>query len=310
MNLSLRDIRYIMTIAEEGSITKAARLLHIAQPSLSQALKRIEEECGAKLFIRTQNKMIATAEGLIFIETGREILSLVEHMEGRIEQSARSTVNTIRLGLTFFMGSFLFAKIRASLLGRAPDSVARLVEASSLELEEKLIRGEIDLALLPAPLVNESLQSQILHTTPMLLLLSQDDELNRFAYSKPGEVLPYMDIHLANHRDFLVGKPGQRVRLINEMIFKKAGITPSVVFCSQSLDTIKRVTAAGGGISILPEFYIERLGDTEGICYYNLEPEYSVEWSLLATYVDYACLPLYAREVIDIVKDIYGMRAF
>lgn len=306
MNLSLRDIRYVLKIAEEGSITRAAQLLHIAQPSLSQALKRIESETGAMLFTRAQNQMLPTAEGLIFIETGREILSMVDQMRDKVKQSTQSTVHTIRLGLTFFIGSYLFPKIRASLIERAPDAVVHLVEASSSELEEKLVHGEIDLALLPAPLLNESLQSYSLCTAPMLLLLSKDDELNKFAYRKPGAELPYLDIHLANHRDFLVGKPGQRVRLINEMIFKKAGISPNLVFCSQSIDTIKRVTAAGGGISVIPEFYIERQGGAKDLNCYNLEPEYSVEWALLATYLDRGSLSLFAKEVIGIAKDICG----
>ena len=307
MNLSLRDIRYILAIAEEGSITKAARILHIAQPSLSQALRRIEDEVGVRLFSRDLNHVLPTDEGLIFIETGREIQALVKRMEDRVQQSARSAVNTVRLGMTFFMGSYLFPRIRASLLERVPDASVNLVEASSLELEEKLIEGEIDLALLPAPLVNENIQSQIIHKTPMLLLLSRNDELNKFAYSRQGEELPYLDIHLANHRDFLVGKEGQRVRLINEMIFSKAGISPGVVFCSQSIDTIKRVTAEGGGLSIVPQYYVERLGAMDNIRCYNLEPEYSIDWVLLATYLDYGSLSLPAREIIRIVKDIYSV---
>lgn len=304
MNLSLRDIKYILTIEEEGSVTKAAQVLHIAQPSLSQALKRIEEEIRVRLFVRTQNQMIATPEGIIFIESCREILEYVKNMEEKIELSAKMSVNTVRLGMTFFMGSYFFPKIQAMLIERVPDAVVHLVEDSSIELEKKLIHREIDLALLPTPLVHNEIQFQVLHSTPMLLLLPKDDDLNRFSYTKSAEGRHYLDIHLANHRDFLVGKSGQRVRLINEMIFKKAGISPGIVFCSQNIDTIKRVTAEGGGISIVPEFYVKRLGGMENIICYNLEPEYSVDWVLAATYLDHASLSSPCMHIINIVKEL------
>ena len=76
MNINFREVNYIVTIAQEGTITKAAQKLYIAQPSLSQAVKKIEQETGVVLFTRVKNRLKLTPEGEAFVEAGIK-LSLI-----------------------------------------------------------------------------------------------------------------------------------------------------------------------------------------------------------------------------------------
>ena len=73
MNINFREVNYIVTIAQEGTITKAAQKLYIAQPSLSQAVKKIEQETGVVLFTRVKNRLKLTPEGEAFVEAGIKI---------------------------------------------------------------------------------------------------------------------------------------------------------------------------------------------------------------------------------------------
>ncbi|MDR0616890.1 MAG: LysR family transcriptional regulator [Synergistaceae bacterium] len=305
MNLSLREIEYVLTIREEGNITRAAKKLFIAQPSLSQALKKIEDELGAKLFIRAQNEMTLTAEGEMFVQAGRSILQSFNKMKDDIEKSIGQSSRTIQLGAPPFLGSFLFPRIMETLRSDGIDVEMQFTEANSLELENKLIRREIELALLPTPLISNGLQCRVFHTGRMILLIPAHDQLNQYGYIKSEDDYPYLDIRLTEKKDYLVGKPGQRVRHINEIIFQKARIEPNMIFCSQSIETIKRVSATGAGIAIIPEYYLEKLGAIGGVNCYNIEPEYSYEWSLVAVCRDFDSLSAPAKMVLEIVDKLY-----
>jgi DNA-binding transcriptional LysR family regulator len=303
--VNLKEIEYILTIAQEGNLTRAARKLFIAQPSLSQSLKRIEADMGAMLFLRERNRMKLTKEGELFVDAGRSILRLFDEMKNSIGKSKGNAKRSIHLGSPPFLGSFLFPQIMVMLHNRSVDIDVQLMEGSSLELENKLLCGEIELAMLPMPLINNCLSSWILHTSRMVLLVSSNDPINRFALKLDDRDYPYLDIRLLNDKDFLVGKPGQRVRQINEIIFKKAQIEPRMVFCSQSIDTIKRISATGAGVSILPEYYLEKLGSLGDVNCYNLAPEYSHEWLLAAISRSFDDLSIPALYVLQVLIDLF-----
>ena len=82
--MQLRDIQYVIAAAEAGSFSKAALVVHVSQPALSQMIQRLEDELGVKLFIRKSNKVILTEEGAIFCEEGREILNRSQHLISRM----------------------------------------------------------------------------------------------------------------------------------------------------------------------------------------------------------------------------------
>ena len=81
--MELRVLRYFMTIAREGSITSAANVLHVTQPTLSRQIRDLENELGQKLFIRGSHHMTLTAEGMVLRKRAEEILSMVDKTEVR-----------------------------------------------------------------------------------------------------------------------------------------------------------------------------------------------------------------------------------
>ena len=95
--MQLRDIQYVIAAAEAGSFSKAALVVHVSQPALSQMIQRLEDELGVKLFIRKSNKVILTEEGAIFCEEGREILNRSQHLISRMREFKELTQGKLPL---------------------------------------------------------------------------------------------------------------------------------------------------------------------------------------------------------------------
>ena len=97
--MQLRDIQYVIAAAEAGSFSKAALVVHVSQPALSQMIQRLEDELGVKLFIRKSNKVILTEEGAIFCEEGREILNRSQHLISRMREFKELTQGKLSIAI-------------------------------------------------------------------------------------------------------------------------------------------------------------------------------------------------------------------
>ena len=234
-NLNLREIEYISTIASEGNISRAAQRLFIAQPSLSQAVKKIEQQIGAKLFVRVRNKMRLTYEGERFIEAGNKTAKIFHDLKNEINDIANLKGSRIILGIPFLLGSFIFPQLGASYHRRFPDVDLQLIEGTSRELEAMITNGAVDLAILPLPIKDPDIEKHPVFSSRMVLQVPYGHSLNESCYEKQGrpERFKYVDIRLADREPFLLGHDGQRIREVNELIFQKAQITPKIVFLSK-----------------------------------------------------------------------------
>ena len=106
--MQLRDIQYVIAAAEAGSFSKAALVVHVSQPALSQMIQRLEDELGVKLFIRKSNKVILTEEGAIFCEEGREILNRSQHLISRMREFKELTQGKLSIAIApFYQKNFL-----------------------------------------------------------------------------------------------------------------------------------------------------------------------------------------------------------
>ena len=307
-NLSFREIEYIVTIAAEGSITKAAQKLFIAQPSLSQAVKKIEQTVGVKLFTRVRNKVNLTYEGELFVESGIKTIKIFHDLENKINDIANLNCGRIILGIPFLLGSYIFPRLGAAYHSRFPNVDIKLVEGTSSELETMILNGAIDLAIIPLPLKKPDIAYHAVFSSKMVLQIPSGHRLNQYAYKKPGhpERFEYLDIRLADGEPFLLGYQGQRIRTVNEIIFQKANITPQVIFTSTSIDTIRRIAATGVGLTIVPEHYLNHLGLIPDTNYYFLEDEYSYPWTIVAAYYSGSYLSVAVQELINTLDIVFG----
>lgn len=149
--MEIREMNYIVAIAEEGSISKAAERLFIAQSGLSQFLGRLESEVGAKLFVRTSTGVRPTEAGRLMIEYAYRELSEYHRVRDEIQDVNDMKGGRVIMGVSTFRGTFLMPPVLEEFGREFPGIHVVIAEANSMALEGMLKNGTIDIALVILP---------------------------------------------------------------------------------------------------------------------------------------------------------------
>lgn len=312
MNLSLREIDYILTVAAEENITRASEKLFIAQPSLSQAIKKIEDEVGFPLFTRVKNRIKLTEEGEIFVEAGNQIKKTVRDLQNKLHEHEQLSFGHLAVGIPYHLGgAFLIPDVLAIFRKKYPNVRIDLHENTSTELEHMIINGSVDIAILALPLNNPGIHYEPFITSRMMLVMAKDNPLCTQAYGKGvGEQYLYFDLRNAAKEPFIIGKLGQRSRSVTELIFRKACISPRIVLYSKNIDTMKKMAAAGLGLAIVPEQYLKCDKCRATANFYYLDGSQDYSWSIAVAFSNSAYLSPAAKQFIEILqKQAYAPNA-
>ena len=149
--MGIREMNYIIAIAEEGSISKAAERLFMAQSSLSQYLAAIEHEVGSRLFVRTSTGVRPTESGRLMIEYAYRERSEYHRLRDQIQDTEALKGGRVILGISTFRGTFLLPPVLKAFREEYPAVHVEIVEANSMALENMLRNGTIDIALIIMP---------------------------------------------------------------------------------------------------------------------------------------------------------------
>jgi len=245
--MELRHLRYFVTAAEEGSISRAAARLHISQPAVSRQLRDLEEELGVKLFAREAQGLTVTEDGETALTHARDLLRRANAMTTAFKRRQAKTPKTIHVGfIPTALPGFLADGMRR-FNEQHPGTCVQIREMSPREQKTALGKGEIDLALLgaPSPEVKRRFATASILRTPMsivlpknhLLALRKSIDLNELE----GE--PFVSLH---ERNF----PG-RPQLIADLS-DKAGFAIEVSVKVDGLSEALGMVAGGAGVAILP----------------------------------------------------------
>ncbi len=146
--MELRQLRYFVAIVDHGSLSRAARVLHIVQPALTQQLQQLEEELGATLLHRSAQGMQATDAGRVFYEHALAILKQVSDAKSAVNQSADKPSGTVALGIPQSASGALAFPLLTAVRAAYPDIVFQLTEELTGNLTEQLASGRLNLAIL------------------------------------------------------------------------------------------------------------------------------------------------------------------
>lgn len=150
--MDITGLTYLITIAEERSISKASEKLFMAQSSLSQALQGLEAEMGGKLFIRTSTGVRPTPAGEQMIAYAKKMLVDYHQLKAEIQDIEHLKTGKVEFGVSTFRGSYLIPNILGTFREKYPNIEVGIKEANSMALEQMLIDGQLDLALVALPL--------------------------------------------------------------------------------------------------------------------------------------------------------------
>ncbi|WP_028610589.1 LysR family transcriptional regulator [Paenibacillus harenae] len=243
--MELRQLNYVIQIAHEKNFSRAAEKLHIAQPSLSQQLSKLEQEIGVLLFRRTTNSVELTQAGQVFVEKSQGILDAVEQLKQEMDDMAQMRRGRLVVGTLPITGSHILPLVLPVFGAQYPQIEVVLVEDTTAKLEQLTASGGTDLSLLSLPLIDHSLayepflEEEICLAVPPRHPLAERDD----------------PIEIADLRDepFIVLKRGQGFRQITVDLCEQAGFQPRIVFESSNIETIQSLVAGGMGIAFVPQ---------------------------------------------------------
>ena len=150
--MEIRVLKYFLTIAKEGNITKAAERLHITQPTLSRQIMDLEKELGTELFIRSKRQIILTDSGFLFQQRAKEIVDLAEKTQREMVEQKEEIGGTVSIGCVESIVSRLLPEIISEFQAIYPSVKYQLYSADGNDIKEKIDRGDIDLGILLEPI--------------------------------------------------------------------------------------------------------------------------------------------------------------
>jgi len=166
--MELRQLRYFVAIVDQGSLSRAALVLHVAQPALTQQLRQLEDELGVQLLHRSAQGVLSTDAGKVFYEHALAILKQVADAQAAVVQSAERPSGSVTLGLPHSISGALALPLLTAIRARYPEITLQLTEEITGSLAEQLRAGRLNLAVLfddgqlggfaATPLVEEELR--------------------------------------------------------------------------------------------------------------------------------------------------------
>ncbi len=174
--MELRVLRYFLTVVREESITKAAEILHITQPTLSRQLSQMEEETGVKLFHRGARKITLTSEGLLLRRRAEEILQLVDKTERELVQQEEQVEGKITIGCGEIASVELLPDLFASFRQKYPRVTFDIYTATADHVKEQMDKGLVDIGLLLEPVDMEKYDFIRLNQKERWVVLMRPDD--------------------------------------------------------------------------------------------------------------------------------------
>lgn len=238
--LSLRDLEYVVAIAEHGNFVRAAEICGVAQPSLSSQVRKLEAWTGMTIFERTTRKVIVTAEGQKFVEQARKVLSEARALLAVARGSDEPFGGSLRLAAIATLGPYLFPRIIGKFKRDFPRLKLNLGEGLTDQLIERLIGGELDAVLLSLPQDQRLLTTSPLFIEPFLLASPQGHPASQSG--GPGW-------QALDESERLLLDEGHCLR---EQALAACSPAEAATRHATSLETLKYMVAAGEGCTLVP----------------------------------------------------------
>ena len=191
--MTTRDMAYIVSIAEEQSITRAAAKMYMAQPALSQCVQKVEKELGVLIFLRQPNGVRLTAEGECFLEFAKKTLTEQKTMEKKLLDLQNSDRGVVQLGFTGMQAMYVLPYFLPQFKEKYPSIDIVMTEATSEDIEEKLIKGEVEVGIVHPPLLREELEYFEINHDEMVIVPRSNSRYHKMIYYRDDDPMPYLD---------------------------------------------------------------------------------------------------------------------
>ncbi|MDR3389512.1 MAG: DNA-binding transcriptional regulator OxyR [Rudaea sp.] len=246
--MNLRDLRYLVALAEHKHFGRAAEASFVSQPTLSTQIKKLEDELGVALVERTPRKVLLTEVGREIMQRAREVLNEVDQIRAIARRTLDPESGTVRLGIFPTLGPYLLPHVVPRIRERFPRLELLLVEEKTEVILKQLREGRLDAGILALPIHDDQLHAEFLFEEPFLLAVPEG---HAFAKRKSLNVGDLSD------QSLLLLEDGHCLRDQALQVCQLAGAGEKSGFRATSLETLRQMVAANVGMTLLPTLSIK-----------------------------------------------------
>ena len=246
--MEVHQLRYFVAVADEGSFSRAAAREHVAQPSLSQQIQKLEAEMDQRLFDRLPRSVVVTEAGKCLLEYARKILVEIADARRCVDELKREVVGRLAVGAIPTIAPYVLPALIEKFQRRYPKVTLEIFEDTTERLVRRMEDGEVDIALVSTCDESPALERQSLGKEPLLVLLPKGHQLAK------KKMIKWSDLK------------SQKFLLLHEMHCLSAQVyqflaahhlRPELTVRGAQLGTIARMVAAGMGVTLVPQMMIE-----------------------------------------------------
>jgi LysR family hydrogen peroxide-inducible transcriptional activator len=247
--MEIHQLRYFVAVADEGSFSRAAAKVRVAQPSLSQQIQKLEADVGQPLFDRLPRSVVLTEAGVCFIDYARQILSAIGDARRCVDELKGAVGGRLAIGAIPTIAPFILPKLINRFQKRYPQVKLEIVEDVTDGIAQRIENGELDAAIASTCNQSPTLRPHRLGKEPLLALVPKRHPLaakTQITWDdlKTDRFLVLHDMHCLS-------------RQVNELLAARK-LRPELALAGSQLGTIANLVAAGIGISIVPQMMIDQ----------------------------------------------------
>ncbi len=272
-NVELRQLQHFVAVAQECHFTRAAQRVHIVQSALSASVRALEDELGARLFVRSTRQVRLTSAGTALYEKALAVLQMAEEARDAVAQVQGLRRGVLAIGSVQSLPPFLdLPALLARFHDLHPDLEIRLVQGASASLLEQVRDGRLDVAFLPLSEPPGDVATSIITCEALVVACAPDHPLAGAAD---------LSLEALTDEAFVDFEPGWGTRRLVDKLFAAAGVARRIDFEVNDLGTVLDLVARGLGVALVPEPVAA--AHTPGLGVARLsKPE--ICWELVAAY--------------------------
>lgn len=270
-----KHYEYIEMIAMEKSFSRAAAKLFISQPSLSQFVRRIEQQYDVKFFTHNNNEIELSKAGKLYLNTCKQIINLEICLKNSMKEIATLQKGQVTIGITPYRDCYFLSDFFKTFTTKYPHVNIYLTESKYSELELRLLRGDIDVMFAILPVNNDNFKSLFVMSEEIYMVMAKN-----YWFLKENGITDmhtpkskYPEVSLSNFKDAkFIMQPSSNIlceRIIE--LCHLEGFEPNVILESRSPESNYSMAVSGLGITFIPESFIKNSHSMQSVTCFSIK---------------------------------------